>query len=155
MADIPGLIEGAAEGAGLGLQFLRHLERTRLLLHIVDIAPSDPDADPLHDARAIVAELRRYDETLYRKPRWLVLNKLDLIPEEERSERVNAFVEACGGEQPVFAIAAINGEGCRPLVYQVQDWLDAHPASLAGASDSTALEGDGSGESGSSGEAQP
>ena len=83
------------------------------------------------------------------------MNKLDLIPEEERSKRVEAFVEACGGEQPVFAIAAINGEGCRPLVYQVQDWLDAHPASAAGASDEAAPEREGSYDSGGSGEAQP
>ena len=81
VADIPGLIEGAAEGAGLGHQFLRHLARTRLLLHIVDVAPFDPDADPVRDAAAIVEELRQHDEALYRKPRWLVLNKLDLIPD--------------------------------------------------------------------------
>src|SRR5437762_6700515 len=92
IADIPGLIEGAADGAGLGIQFLRHLQRTRLLLHIVDIAPLDPDVDPVHDATAIVNELRRYDESLYQKPRWLVLNKIDLIPEPERSARIKAFV---------------------------------------------------------------
>src|SRR3982751_6696508 len=84
IADIPGLIEGAADGAGLGHQFLRHLQRTRLLLHIVDIAPMDPDADAVADARSIVEELRRYDQALYDKPRWLVLNKMDLVPAEER-----------------------------------------------------------------------
>src|SRR3979490_2891716 len=80
VADIPGLIEGAAEGAGLGHQFLRHLARTRLLLHLVDIAPFDSGADPVKDAKAIVAELEKYDVELYRKPRWLVLNKADLLP---------------------------------------------------------------------------
>src|SRR2546421_552847 len=94
LADIPGLIEGAAEGAGLGHQFLRHLQRTRLLLHIVDIAPPDPDADPVRDAKAIVEELRKYDPTLYDKPRWLVLNKLDLVPEDEREARVKSFLKA-------------------------------------------------------------
>ena len=84
VADIPGLIEGAAEGAGLGHQFLRHLQRTRLLLHLVDLAPLDDGADPVNDARAIVEELRKYDESLYRKPRWMVLNKADLIAPEDR-----------------------------------------------------------------------
>src|SRR5262245_57457 len=85
IADIPGLIEGAAEGAGLGHQFLRHVARTRLLLHIIDIAPFDPDADPAREAKAIVKELRKFDEALYGKPRWVVLNKADLIAEPERS----------------------------------------------------------------------
>jgi len=128
VADIPGLIEGAADGAGLGIQFLRHLQRTRLLLHIVDLAPLDPDAEPVRDAKAIVNELKRYDEALYEKPRWLVLNKLDLIPPEERAARIKAFVKAYRWKGPVFATAAISGEGCRELVYKIQDWLDAHPA---------------------------
>jgi GTP-binding protein len=128
IADIPGLIAGAAEGAGLGHQFLRHLQRTRMLLHVVDIAPFDPDADPVRDARAIVAELKRYDVALYDKPRWLVLNKLDLVPQDERAARVKAFVDAYRWKGPVFAISAISGEGCRELVFKVQDWLDAHPA---------------------------
>jgi GTPase len=130
VADIPGLVEGAAEGAGLGHRFLRHLQRTRLLLHIVDVAPLDPDADPVRDAKAIVEELRRYDQALYEKPRWLVLNKLDLVPESEREKRVKAFVRAVRWKGPVFAIAAISGEGCRPLLFKIQDWLDAHPAAL-------------------------
>ena len=77
IADIPGLIEGASDGAGLGHQFLRHLARTRLLLHIVDLAPFDDGVDPVEQAKAIVAELKKYDEALYNKPRWLVLNKLE------------------------------------------------------------------------------
>jgi len=127
VADIPGLIEGAADGAGLGIQFLRHLQRTRMLLHIVDIAPFDPDADPVRDARAIVGELLRYDTALHAKPRWLVLNKLDLVPEPERKARVKAFVKAYKWKGPVFAIAAVNGAGCRELVFAIQEWLDAHP----------------------------
>jgi GTP-binding protein len=127
IADIPGLIEGAAEGAGLGHQFLRHLQRTRLLLHIVDIAPFDPDADPVRDAAAIVEELRRYDESLFAKPRWLVLNKLDLVPEDEREARVRAFVSSYGWTGPVFAVSGITGQGCPELVQRVQTWLDTHP----------------------------
>jgi len=129
VADIPGLIEGAAEGAGLGHRFLRHLQRTRLLLHVIDVAPTDPSADPVADARAIVKELRRYDPALYEKPRWLVLNKIDLVPQDERKARVAAFVRAYRWKGPVFAIAAVNGEGCRPLVHAMADWLGKHSAS--------------------------
>jgi GTP-binding protein len=132
VADIPGLIEGAAEGAGLGHRFLRHLARTRLLLHVVDIAPPDPDADPVADARAIVQELEKYDPALAAKPRWLVLNKLDLIPQDERAARTQAFAKALRCKGPLFAIAAINGSGCRELTFAVQDWLDAHPQPRAG-----------------------
>jgi GTP-binding protein len=127
VADIPGLIEGAAEGAGLGHQFLRHLQRTRLLLHLVDIAPLDPDANPVADARAIVEELRKYDTALYDKPRWLVLNKLDLVPEAEREVRAKAFVKKYRWKGPWFAISAIDGGGCRELTFAIQDWLDQHP----------------------------
>jgi GTP-binding protein len=135
VADIPGLIEGAADGAGLGHQFLRHLQRTRMLLHIVDIAPFDPEADPVHDAAAIVTELRRYDVALFEKPRWLVLNKIDLVPESEREARVQAFVEAYCWTGPVFAVAAVTGEGCRGLVFKVQEWLDAHPVPATAAAE--------------------
>jgi GTPase len=128
VADIPGLIEGAAEGAGLGHRFLRHLARTRILLHLVDIVPPDPEADPVKDAKAIVKELQHYDPALFDKPRWLVLNKLDLVPEEDREAKVKAFVKAFKWKGPVFAIAAVNGTGCRDLVWKLQDWLDAHPA---------------------------
>ncbi|HNQ04153.1 MAG TPA: GTPase ObgE [Thiobacillaceae bacterium] len=124
VADIPGLIEGAAEGHGLGHRFLRHLARTRLLLHLVDLAPCDPGADPVQDARAIVAELRRYDEDLYRKPRWLVLNKTDLLDADERAGRIAAFVQAYGWSGPVFAISALNGEGCPHLVFAIMQHLD-------------------------------
>ena len=134
VADIPGLIDGAADGAGLGHQFLRHLQRNRMLLHLVDIAPLDGASDPVADARAIVKELNRYDPALCDKPRWLVLNKLDLVEPDERAQRIAAFVDAYRWTGPVFAIAAINGEGCRELVYAIQDWLEKHPAEMASAS---------------------
>jgi GTP-binding protein len=127
IADIPGLIEGAAEGAGLGHRFLRHLSRTRLLLHLVDIAPHDPEADPAHDARAIVRELKKYDAALHAKPRMLVLNKLDLVPPEERDARVSALVRTLRWKGPVARISAMTGEGTRELVYAVQEWLDRNP----------------------------
>ncbi|MCP5278264.1 MAG: GTPase ObgE [Thiobacillus sp.] len=125
VADIPGLIEGAAEGAGLGHQFLRHLARTRLLLHLVDLAPFNPDTDPVREAQAIVEELRKYDEGLYLKPRWLVLNKTDLIDVGERAKRIAAFIQDYGWTGPVFAISAISGDGCQPLVFAIMDHLDA------------------------------
>jgi GTP-binding protein len=115
VADIPGLIEGAAEGAGLGHQFLRHLQRTRLLLHVVDLAPFD-DSDPVAQARAIVAELKKYDPELHKKPRWLVLNKLDMVPAEERAERVRDFVRRLRWKGPVFEISALTREGCEHMV---------------------------------------
>jgi len=124
LADIPGLIEGAAEGAGLGHQFLRHLTRTRLLLHLVDLAPLDETADPVADARAIVEELRKYDQALFEKPRWLVLNKLDLLPEEERDAACEAFLAKLGGHDRVFRISALTGDGCRALTYAVMEHLD-------------------------------
>jgi GTP-binding protein len=124
IADIPGLIEGAAEGAGLGHQFLRHLARTRLLLHIVDIAPLDTSVNPVEEAKAIVEELRKYDEGLYNKPRWLVLNKFDMIPPEERALRRERFVQALGWEGPCFCISALSGEGCRELTYAIMNYLD-------------------------------
>ena len=125
IADIPGLIEGAAEGAGLGHQFLRHLQRTHLLLHLVDLAPFDPEADPVRDARTIVEELKKYDEALHAKPRWLVLNKLDLIDPAERAARVQAFLDAYGPIERHFEISAINREGCEALVFAAQDLLDS------------------------------
>src|SRR3954463_8546517 len=114
IADIPGLIEGASEGAGLGHQFLRHLARTRLLLHIIDIAPFDPDADPVRDAKAIAAELKKYDDKLARRPRWLVFNKADLAPDAD--ERVARLVRALRWKRPWFKVSAISGKGCDEVV---------------------------------------
>ena len=127
VADVPGLIEGAADGAGLGIRFLKHLQRTRILLHLVDIAPIDPDANPVRDAKAIVNELVKHDPALADKPRWLVLNKLDLIPEEDRDKAVKDFLKAYRKatkyDGPVFTIAAINGEGTKPLIYAIAEAL--------------------------------
>jgi GTPase len=131
VADIPGLVEGAAEGVGLGHQFLRHLQRTRLLLHVVDLAPFDGEVDPVADARAIVKELERYDPALAQKPRWLVLNKLDLVDADQREQRVAAFVKSYRSKGPVFPVTAINGGGCRELVYAIQAWLEQHPVTAA------------------------
>ena len=123
IADIPGLIEGAADGAGLGVQFLRHLQRTRVLLHIVDLAPFDDAVDPVREAKAIVKELKKYDESLFDKPRWLVLNKLDMVPEEERGKRVKAFVKRFGWKGPVFEISALTRAGCEDLVIEIYNYL--------------------------------
>ena len=123
VADIPGLIEGAADGAGLGHQFLRHLARTRLLLHLVDLCPPHPDANPVTDARAIALELRKYDTSLEKKERWLVLNKMDLIPEDEREARVKAFLRSLRWKGRWFAVSAVNGAGCRELCFAVMDHL--------------------------------
>lgn len=122
IADIPGIIEGAAEGAGLGHQFLRHLARTSLLLHLVDIAPFDDAIDPVHEAKAIVEELRKYDESLYNKPRWLVLNKIDML--SNANDVVQAFVKDYGWEGRVFAISAISGLGCKELTYAIMQHIE-------------------------------
>lgn len=122
IADIPGLIEGAAEGAGLGIQFLRHLQRTRVLLHIVDLAPFD-NVDPVKEAKAIVKELQKYDESLYDKTRWLVLNKLDMVPEDERKKRVKDFVKRFGWKGPTYEISALTREGCEELVQDIYNYL--------------------------------
>lgn len=124
IADIPGLIEGAAEGAGLGHQFLRHLQRTHLLLHLVDIAPFDPDVDPAKEAKAIIGELRKYDEALYEKPRWLVINKIDLVPDDERKARIDALVKAYGKGTRHFVISAVKGEGCRELTFAIMEHIE-------------------------------
>jgi GTPase len=125
VADIPGLIEGASEGAGLGHLFLRHLQRTRLLLHVVDMAPFDDAVDPVAQARAIVKELRTYDEALYDKPRWLVLNKMDMVPADERAARVKEFVRRYRWKGPVFEISALAREGLDKLVNAVYDHVAA------------------------------
>ncbi|HWH83081.1 MAG TPA: GTPase ObgE [Burkholderiaceae bacterium] len=121
VADIPGLIEGASDGAGLGHLFLRHLQRTHLLLHVVDFAPFDDAVDPVAQARAIVAELKKYDAALFDKPRWLVLNKIDMVPLEEREQRVKDFVKRFRWKGPVFQISALTREGCDALVRAVYD----------------------------------
>ncbi|HEV8689408.1 MAG TPA: GTPase ObgE [Ideonella sp.] len=152
VADIPGLIEGASEGAGLGHLFLRHLQRTRLLLHIVDMAPFDESVDPVAQAKAIVEELRKYDQalesapgrslddespsgggrglprpggSLYHKPRWLVLNKLDMVPEDERAKRVKDFVKRYKWKGPVFEISALAREGLQPLLHAIWEHVVA------------------------------
>jgi GTPase len=128
IADIPGLIEGAAEGAGLGHQFLRHLARTRLLLHLLDIAPAGPSdaaAAPEQGARTIARELRKYDESLYRKPRWLVFNKVDLAPDAD--ERIARVLRALRWKGPWFKISALSGAGCRELSNAAHRFLAAAP----------------------------
>jgi GTPase len=127
LADLPGLIEGAAEGAGLGHQFLRHLARTRLLLHVIDSAPFDESVDVVEQARSIASELKRYDPGLHRKPRWLVLNKIDALPMAEREQRISELTQRLRrrlrSTAPVFAISAATGEGCRELMWAVYEFL--------------------------------
>ncbi len=139
IADIPGLIEGAAEGAGLGIQFLRHLARTHLLLHIVDVAPFD-SSDPADSVRIIEGELAKFSEELVLRDRWLVLNKLDLLPEEEREARCNEIVTKLQWQGPVFRISAINKEGTQPLVYRIQEYLEEQRAKVEPESDASAAE---------------
>jgi GTP-binding protein len=124
IADIPGLIEGASEGLGLGHRFLRHLQRTGVLLHLIDMAPFDDSIDNVKEALAIVNELKKYDENLYSKPRWLVLNKIDMIPEEERDQKVKEFIKRYKWKGPVFQISALTGMGCEKLCQAIQTYLD-------------------------------
>ena len=138
MADIPGLIEGAAEGAGLGHRFLKHLSRTGLLLHVVDLAPFDEETDIAAEALAIINELRQYDEQLYDKPRWLVLNKLDMLDKETAKQRETEFLNAIGWDYPMpddrftfdiqtprlFKISALTHEGTQDLVQQINQYLN-------------------------------
>ncbi len=123
IADLPGLIEGASDGAGLGHQFLRHLQRTRLLLHIVDAAPFDDSIDPVAQAKAIVAELKKYDPALHAKPRWLVFNKLDMVPAEEREALVKSYVKRLRWKGPVFSISALARDGLQPLLEKIQNFV--------------------------------
>jgi GTP-binding protein len=142
VADLPGLIEGASEGAGLGHLFLRHLQRTRLLLHIVDVAPFDDSVDAVAQAKAIVNELKKYDDGLYKKPRWLVLNKLDMVDADARAALVKDFVKRFKFKGPVFEISALTREGCEPLVKEIfkhvqaqqlaeQPYVEADPRFMA------------------------
>jgi len=128
MADIPGLIEGAAEGAGLGIRFLRHLQRTRVLLHIVDMLPPDPDADPVRDARSIVAELKKFNKQLAAKPRWLVINKRDLLPDAEAEKLAADIARRLRYRGPRFLISAATGRGTRELAEAVMSFLEQQAA---------------------------
>lgn len=123
IADIPGLIEGAAEGAGLGVRFLKHLTRTRLLLHIVDMAPFD-GSDPAEAVKSILAELERFSPTLYGRDRWLVLNKIDLLPEDEREQRCKQVVDDLAWTGPVYSVAAINKIGVQPICADIMTYLE-------------------------------
>lgn len=123
IADIPGLIEGASEGAGLGIQFLKHLQRTRLLLHLIDIEPID-GSDPVDNANKIVTELENYSPELAAKPRWLVLNKIDLVYEEERDEQCRKIVAGLNWQGPVFSISAVTGEGTRELSFAIMNYIE-------------------------------
>ena len=138
IADIPGLIEGAADGAGLGSLFLRHVQRTRVLLHLVDLAPFDDGVDPVEQVRAIEHELRKYDPAMLEKPRWLVMNKADLLTDEERDERARAVVEALGWQEPWFVVSAIGRENTWPVVLKVQQFFDEQKAAALEAAEDVA-----------------
>ena len=124
VADVPGLIEGAAEGAGLGIRFLRHLSRTSLLLHLVDVAPMDESSDPVANARAITAELERFSPELAARERWLVLNKIDLLAPDVREAHCDALVRRLGYTGPVYHTSAVSGEGCRELCQAIMKYLE-------------------------------
>ena len=124
MADIPGLIEGAADGAGLGMRFLKHLSRTGLLLHLVDIEPYESLEEPAVSARKVITELEKWSDELANKPRWLVFNKIDRLPPEIVKERCDAVVEALNWQGPLFMISAIKSTGTKPLIQAVMDFLE-------------------------------
>jgi GTP-binding protein len=127
MADIPGLIEGAADGAGLGIRFLKHLQRTRVLLHLIDLAPLDPNADPVKDARTIVGELKKFAKDLGSKERWLIINKIDLLERKEAERRAKDIVRRLRWKGPVLLISGATGEGTDELKQAVMRYLEAHP----------------------------
>jgi GTP-binding protein len=131
IADVPGLIEGAAEGAGLGHQFLKHLQRTHLLLHLVDIAPYDEAVDPVKEAKALINELRKYDQALFEKPRWLILNKADLVDKTEAEKRVKAIIKGLKWKGPAFSISAMKTDGCKELTFAIMDHVDEQRAGAA------------------------
>ena len=124
VADVPGLIEGAAEGAGLGIRFLKHLSRTRLLLHLVDVAPMDESTDPVESVRAIANEVERFSPELALRDRWLVLNKIDLLAPEARDAHCKALVERLGYTGPVYYVSALSGEGCQALCQAIMRFLE-------------------------------
>jgi GTP-binding protein len=126
IADIPGLIEGAADGVGLGIQFLKHLQRTRLLLHIIDVQPLESDQPAVEAANKILAELRRYDEGLHQKPRWLVLNKLDLVSKGEQQAVCDQIIKGLNWKGPVYQISAINKQGVDQLCNDIMTDLESH-----------------------------
>ena len=128
MADIPGLIEGAADGAGLGIRFLKHVQRTRLLLHMVDIAPLEEGTDPVEDARAIVRELESFSPELAARPRWLVLNKIDMLPEDEVNAVCDDIVKRLEWTGPVYRITALAGGGTHLLANDIMSWLEEQDA---------------------------
>ncbi|MGQ0658785.1 MAG: Obg family GTPase CgtA [Chromatiales bacterium] len=134
IADVPGLIAGASEGAGLGIRFLRHLQRTRLLLHLIDLAAENEGRDPVVDFMTVDRELQNYSTELYSRERWLVLNKIDLLPIAERRARADAITNGIGWQGPVHLISALSGEGCEALAHRVQERLDRmmqdHPAEV-------------------------
>jgi GTP-binding protein len=131
IADVPGLIEGAAEGAGLGHQFLKHLQRTHLLLHLVDIAPYDDMIDPVKQAKALINELKKYDQALFEKPRWLVLNKMDLVDQHEADKRVQAIIKGLNWKAPVFTISAMKADGCKQLTFAIMDHVEKQRAAAS------------------------
>jgi len=133
IADVPGLIEGAADGAGLGVRFLKHLSRTRLLLHLVDIMPPD-QSDPVENIRRIEQELARFSPELAARQRWLVLNKIDLLPADEVAAYCDDLLKRLGWEGPVFRLSAVNADGVQPLVYRVMDYLEQLDQDLSEAS---------------------
>jgi GTP-binding protein len=124
IADIPGLIEGAAAGAGLGIQFLKHLERTRLLLHVVDACAELSGGDVVATHRAVEGELGQYSDALKDRPRWLVLNKLDLLPPEQRKKRTAAIVKKLKWKGPVYGISALTADGTKRLTQDVMSYLE-------------------------------
>lgn len=130
IADIPGLIKGASEGSGLGFKFLKHLQRTKILLHIVDIFPLDESIDLVANAVAITQELKKYDEDLYNKPRYLVINKIDLIDEDKRNAKIDAFVKSFKQHDTntifdkIFVISGVTGEGCKDICYYLMNYIE-------------------------------
>ncbi|ARU92527.1 Obg family GTPase CgtA [Tatumella citrea] len=126
VADIPGLIEGAADGAGLGIRFLKHLERCRVLLHLIDLAPID-ESDPVENAKIILAELEKYSDKLYQKPRWLVFNKTDLLDKEEAETRAKAVADALGWDDKYYLISAASRDGVNALCWDVMSFINANP----------------------------
>lgn len=130
VADIPGLIEGASDGAGLGIRFLKHLERCRVLLHLIDLAPID-ESDPIENARVIINELQQYSATLSEKPRWLVFNKVDLLDKAEAEKRAKDIATALGWEDKYYLISAANREGVNALCWNVMNFLKEQPKAMA------------------------